>query len=124
MIWKRLKKIKWFYACYSTFKKLYITLSYFIPIQRNKIVFDNFAGKSYGCDPKYITEYLLTSTDEYIDIVWLLDDISEDLPEGIRKVKYGSLKSIYELASAKIWIDNVKSALKVKKKKNINKQVE
>jgi len=38
-------------------------LAYFqyanLPIQKNKIVFSNFNGKSYGCNPKYILEEII-----------------------------------------------------------------
>ncbi|HEM4403762.1 TPA: CDP-glycerol glycerophosphotransferase family protein, partial [Streptococcus suis] len=37
-------------------------------------------------------------------------------PKGIRTVKYGSIKSIYEWMTAKIWIDNVKQYYKLKRK--------
>ena len=40
-----------------------------------------------------------------------------EMPKEIKKVKYGSLKSYYELATAKIWIDNVRNYKGVDKKK-------
>ena len=29
-----------------------------VPVKNNKVVFDNFAGRGYGCNPKYIAEAL------------------------------------------------------------------
>lgn len=87
-----------------------------IPVQSRKIVFDNFNGKGYGCNPKYIAEELIREKVE-CDMVWLVNDFSYELPSCIRKVKYGSVKAAYELATAGIWIDNVRNAKGVKKKK-------
>ena len=87
-----------------------------LPIKKNKIVFDNFGGRGYGCDPKYIAQELLKRK-ESLDLVWLTQNMETDLPKGIRPVKYGSLKAMYELATASIWIDNIKNAVRVPKKK-------
>lgn len=86
-------------------------------IKKNKIVFDNFLGKGYGCNPKYIAEEIIRQKLNY-DLVWLVSDMSQEIPNEIRKVKYGSLRAYYELATAKIWIDNIRNSNGVKKKKN------
>ena len=74
-------------------------------INNNKIVVTCYYGKGYGDSSKYICKELLSRNRNY-DIVWLVNDIKEEFPEGIRKVKFKSLKSFYELATARIWIDN------------------
>lgn len=76
-----------------------------VPIKKNKIVFCNYNGKGYGCNPKYIAE-LLRKRHPSWDYVWLSTDNNIPLPKEIRCVKYDSIKSVYELATAKIWIDN------------------
>ena len=85
-------------------------------INNKKIVFDNFNGKGFGCNPKYIALELIK---ENVDckMVWLVNDINTEMPKQIKKVKYGSIKSYYELATAKVWIDNVRNSKGVKKKK-------
>lgn len=89
------------------------------PVKNNKVVFDNFCGKGYGCNPKYIANALLQNTrHSNIDIVWVVNDMDIELPNGIRKVKYGTIKSAYEWATAKVWVDNVRNSRKVYKKKN------
>ena len=88
-----------------------------LPVKNNKIVFDNFGGRGYGCDPKYIAEELLMSKRD-LDLVWLTQDVHTALPNGIRPVWYGGVRAIYELATAKVWVDNVKSALRIPKKRN------
>lgn len=84
-------------------------------VKKNKIVFDNFNGKGYGCNPKYIAEEIIRQKLD-CDLVWLVNDLNEEMPKEIRKVKYKSIRSLYELATAKIWIDNVRNSKRVKKK--------
>lgn len=87
-------------------------------IQNNKIVVDNFSGQGFGDNPKYIVEQLLKYRDS-LDIVWLVRNkkTSQFFPQGIRLVKYYSFRSAYELATAKIWIDDVKNSYKPQKRK-------
>ena len=57
----------------------------YIPIVPNKIVFINFNGRGYGCNPKYIVEEILRQKLPY-ELVWLVSDINTPMPEKIRKV--------------------------------------
>ncbi|EEG75577.1 CDP-glycerol glycerophosphotransferase family protein [[Clostridium] hylemonae] len=86
-----------------------------LPAKKNKVVFDNFGGRGFGCDPKYIALELLRS-EEALDLVWLARDLTEEFPPGIRPVKYGGARALYELATAGVWVDNFKSAMRVPKK--------
>ncbi len=86
-----------------------VALKYYLcrfkPIEKNKIVFCNYNGKGYGCNPKYIAEELIRRHPDW-DYVWLTKDLDTKLPKEIRAVKYDSPESIEELATAKVWIDN------------------
>ena len=44
----------------------------FFPINQKKIVFSNYFGLGYGCNPKYIAELLRIKHPEY-KIVWLVN---------------------------------------------------
>ena len=85
------------------------------PIQNEKIVFNNFLGKGYGDDPKYICEALRKIRSD-LDLVWLTDPQKNreqlDLPAEVRCVAYGSRQALYELTTAHIWISNVKNSIK------------
>ena len=94
---------------------LNLLLSVF-PTQR-KIVFVNFAGRGYGDSPKYIADEILRQKLPY-DLVWLSYNMNNTFPEGIRKVKFYSFKSRYELATARIIISNVKGKLPYYKKRS------
>lgn len=76
-----------------------------LPIKKNKVVFSNYVGKGYGCNPKYIAEEIIKRHPDW-DLVWMTKNTSDAFPPEIRPVKYESVRNIYELATAGIWIDN------------------
>lgn len=86
------------------------------PIKKQKIVFSNFYGRGYGDNPKYISEEIIRQKLPF-DIVWLINNKNEEFPNNIRTVKYGSIRAMYELATAKVWIDNVRATVRPKKRK-------
>ena len=78
------------------------------PIQGNKIVFNNFLGKGYGCNPKYIAHEIIRQKLPY-ELVWLVRDVEkhkDEFPPEIRLVEYNVENAIDEFASAKVWISN------------------
>lgn len=89
------------------------------PIKKNKVFMFSYYGSQYGCNPKYITEYILkTYPKDYFDLVWAFNDpdSKEDI-EGIRKVKTMSLRYFYELCTSKVLITNFRTTdLFVKRK--------
>lgn len=109
----RIIRTTFFYICYPVL--------FFVPIKRNKIVVSNFNGQGYGDNPKYICEYLL-SQNEALDIVWLIDEKrvknAQAFPSSIRLVSLTSFRALYELHTAKIWIDNCRKNIYPKKRKN------
>ena len=105
------------------FKKfiVFYPLSYILrifPIDNKKIVLSNFGGRGYGDNPKCIADELLKQNVD-CKLVWLVNDMKTIMPKEIKKVKYGSLRSFYEQATAKIWIDNIRNTERVKKRKKI-----
>lgn len=86
-------------------------------IKKNKIVITSYYGKGYGDSAKYICKELIRRNNNY-DIIWLVNDLNEDFPSYIRKVKYKSIKGFYALATAGIWIDNSRKHDYILKRKN------
>lgn len=87
-------------------------------IKNNKIVIVNGFGNGYGDNQKYICDELIGRNID-IDMVWLVNNICDaSIPKEIRKVKYNSLRSIYELVTAKMWIDNFRKPFYYKKRRN------
>jgi CDP-glycerol glycerophosphotransferase len=116
-----LKKIFRYLYITGCFKFLNIFLP-FIRIDKTKIVFCNFFGLGFGCNPKYIAlELLKRDTQKLFKLIWLInpDKVKEpgQFPPGIILVDYCSIRAFFELASAKIWIDNCRKFLYPHKRK-------
>lgn len=75
------------------------------PIQNNKVVLINFSGHGFGCNPKYIALELHREFPD-CELVWLIRDISEDMPTYIRKVQWTACNVIKEVSSAKVVVAN------------------
>lgn len=86
-------------------------------IKKKKVVFCNYNGKGYGCNPKYIAEEMIRRDDGY-ELVWLSLVDNNDFPKEIRRVDYNSIKAIYELATAGIWVDNQRKLPHYKKRRS------
>ncbi len=81
-----------------------------LKINNKKIVFINYFGKSYGCNPKYITEEFLRQNSDY-ELVWLVIDPKNEknnFPKSVKLVPYYSLEAMEELATAGVWVDNMR----------------
>ncbi len=90
---------------------------YLLPVKNNKIVFINFNGKGFGCNPKYIAQEIIHQKLDF-QLVWLVSNINENMPSEIKKARYGRIAGLYELATARVIITNVKNELYLIKKKN------
>ena len=88
-------------------KKVFTLPLNLLPIQSNKIVFDNFGGRGLGDNPKYILEELV-SRENNLDLVWISKDREISVPKGVRVEKYGSYRSFYEWLTARFWVDNIR----------------
>ena len=90
-------------------RKILIKIYSASPIQRNKIILWSNGFKLYGCNPKYITEYILENDPNKFDIVWVINNmvkIPESIPKNVRVVKYFSKEYLYELHTARFVICN------------------
>ena len=89
-------------------RKIYDVLYAKEAVQPNKLVCDNYMGKGYGCNPKYVVDKLLEKYPGKLDIVWIIskEEKRENFPEGVRLVPYGSKEAKREYATAKVWLSN------------------
>lgn len=89
--------------------KLYKYFFAKLPINKKKIVFSSHSGICVGCNPKSICMEMLKSNKNY-KIIWLIakntDKKNLIKHKNIKYVKYNSFKSLFELATAKIWVNN------------------
>lgn len=87
------------------------------PIKNNKIIVDNFAGRGFSDNPKYIIEALHKESKKELDIVWVVGekDWNTYFPSYVRKVsidKHGFVSFLhywFEYATSRVWIDNIKN---------------
>lgn len=78
----------------------------------NKVVFSSFNGCAYSDNPRVISE-ALHEEQPNLDLVWLIKYPSEKhgtVPPYIRCIKNHSVLALYELATARIWVDNTTKA--------------
>lgn len=83
----------------------------FCKVHDNRVVVSNFHGKGYGDNPKYIIEKMREHMQDVdrMEIVWLIDSTlcqKCEIPRFVKCVPYYSIKSMYYLATARVWIDN------------------
>lgn len=76
-------------------------------VDNKKIVFKSFDNQ-FSDNPRAICEKL-HELNPKLRFLWLFknpDDVSENVPKYIIKIKDRSLRKIYELSTAKVWVDN------------------
>ena len=93
-----------------------IGLFSFLPIKKNKILFFSYYGNQYGCNPKYISQYLVKKNLGY-KVIWAFTKPEKYNISGIKKVKYYSFRFFYELCTSKVIITNYRMITLFKKRK-------
>ena len=103
--------------------KCYRIIYYFfnlLPV-KDKVVATTMRGRKFSDNPRFVLEELHKRRPD-LDIVWFVDDrYKYDVPSWVRAVPYyksGMLKRIYEMATAKVWINSHMFEVFVQKKKN------
>lgn len=89
------------------------------PIKKNRIFCSAYVGRTYGCNPKAITDYLLNYHKDEFEIVWEIcsDEVASTMPSEIIKVKVNTLRYFYYYYTSKIIINNVRSSRLLHKRK-------
>lgn len=81
-----------------------------LPIKNNRIVLNNFGGKGYGCNLKYIAEEIIRRNLPY-EILWLCKDERDirknGLPLKIKTTGFKNTKGLKAMFTTKIIISNV-----------------
>lgn len=97
-------------------KRIFWIICFFLPVKSKKIVFQSYYGRGYGDNPKYIADALIDSK-EKLDLVWVVSGKeSYVFPKEIRTVTFRSFRYIYEMSTAKVWVDNSRKEYCLKKK--------
>ena len=113
-------KEKFYWNFYHPIMMLCIKLFYFLPVKKNKIIFFHDFGNGYGDSPKYIAEEIIRRGLPY-DMAWATNNDHNNpyqYPSQIRLVLISRIRSVYELATAKVIITTGKYRYNLKKKKS------
>ena len=87
---------------------IYSLLAYifnYLPMKKSKIFFLGYYGCQYGCNPKYLSEYIVRNHPEW-DVVWGFTQPEKYEIVGVRKVRYLSLRFFYELCTSGVFVTN------------------
>lgn len=97
------------------YHRLFMIIFSIFKIDNKKIMIINYYGKWYWDNWKYLSEDLLNY--DY-KIYWACKKAYKDsLPKEINYVNYNSIKWLYHLATSKIWINNNRFRLGIRKRK-------
>lgn len=79
-----------------------------------------YQGKSYGCNPKAITEYLVKNHKSEFEIIWEAIDkeVATTIPSELKKVKPNTIRSYFYYCTAKFIINNERSPIELGKRNN------
>lgn len=94
---------------------IFMRLCGLLPLQ-DKIVFSSFNGKSFSDNPRAIYEEIRSQYGDKYKYIWLMQDKKVKI-SGVKVVKFPSLSEAYHLATAKLWIDNVRKRNWIVKRK-------
>ena len=102
----------------KNFFKMLLSLPFYVlrvfRIKNDKILFMSYSGHGYGDNCRYIAENLINKD---LDLVWIVCKKNKNIPEGIRQVKYHSIRWLYEMVTSRIWINNCRMPSYVRKRK-------
>ncbi len=83
----------------------YRVMCFLFPVKKNRVVFDSSLGKSYAGNPRHIYECLVANGfDMKWDCIWFYEKEKYSIPGMSRQVRYGRLRYLYYMATAKIWV--------------------
>lgn len=87
-----------------------VTLFQHLPIRKRRIVFLSHLGKTYGCNPRYLCEYLSVNYPGKFDLVWFMNRNQDKpiLPAGVRAVPYFSHQSLRMINTAGFVVSNTR----------------
>lgn len=88
------------------FRIFTMTIARIEKVEKNKVVFVSFNGKNYADNPKAISNALHRICPE-ANIIWAYrTKKNPNIPDYIKQVKFDSLLYNWELATAKVWVNN------------------
>lgn len=107
----------WLYwHLYHPLLRLCVRLFHHLPTQR-KIMFIHNYGLGYGDSPKAMAEEIARRHLGW-EMVWGVSDMSLQFPKGVRKVRLSRIRSVYDLATARVIVTTMKGRCHLRKKRS------
>lgn len=108
-----------FYIFRQKIKGLFVRKIYYylkkIPLNNRRVVFSSFSGKGFSDSPKYLYLECINKYPEF-ECVWVVNDLSTEIPGNPIKVKNKSIRHLYYMATSKFWIFNARISGMFKKR--------
>ena len=111
-------------ACMRFFVKsfvigLYRAMCVVLPVNKKRIVFDSSLGKSYSGNPRHIFEYIVENGyQEKWECTWFYAKAPYPIPGDGYQFRYGRLRYLYYMATAKVWVFDYRQPSWLIKRKN------
>lgn len=101
-------------------KRLYLIITFLIPVSKKRVIFTSYYGKGFGDNPKAIAQAIHNINDS-VELIWCLKDLVDinTLPKYIIPCRIGTLKYYYFMNTATVRIDNSRSYFPLKKKNQL-----
>ncbi len=96
--------------------RLVINICKLLPIKKKKIFLMSYYGSQYGCNPKYLSEYIVKNHPDW-KVVWAFINPESHCIEGVLKVRYLSLSYFYELYTSRVFVTNYRMTSLYRKRK-------
>ena len=87
------------------------------PVQRQKIVFSNFNGSGFGDNTRYIAEECIRRRIPH-RLYWVCEKPGCTFPPELIIIRPNTLRFVYHMSTAGIWVDNTRKLYYFKKKKS------
>lgn len=102
----------------SIYRTIVMSIARIKKIEKNKVIFVSFNGKNYADNPKAISNALHELFPQ-ANIVWAYKSKKNpNIPQYIKQVKFDSIQYNWELATAKVWVNNGNLLKGTRKRKN------
>lgn len=90
-----------------------------LPIDKNLIVFESYYGKGFEDSPSVIASEIASRNVSNVKLIWLVrdEDAIKTLPTYVMPVKRFTIRELFYLSRASVWVDNCRKSKGIKKRK-------
>ncbi len=90
---------------------------FLLPVKRQKIIFSNFNGGGFGDNPRYIAEECIRRRIPH-RLYWVCEKPGCAFPPELIIIRPNTVRFVFHMSTAGIWVDNTRKLYYFKKKKN------